>query len=173
MKRLFLLPVLMFGLSFACDQPYEEVAGIKIGCSVDEIPNAEKFIEAGNFDGGVGLLNMDADGIFDNQIVIHLNNTVEGVALLQAFNKISKEEFYVLIDTLEQRWGASETQELRGDLQVAFLNQENDIMGIIIAEFDSSSRKASIQYISKKLRAAKKEQEAKEKEALQKKFEGL
>lgn len=32
MKFLLLLPALMFGLSFACDQPHEEIEGIKMGC---------------------------------------------------------------------------------------------------------------------------------------------
>ncbi len=32
MKRLLMLPLLLLGLSFACDQPHEEIAGYKIGC---------------------------------------------------------------------------------------------------------------------------------------------
>lgn len=41
MKRLILLPALFLGLSFACEQPYEEVYGYKIGCPYGE--NTEDF----------------------------------------------------------------------------------------------------------------------------------
>lgn len=43
MKRLLLLPILMLGLAFSCDQPYEDVGGIKIGCPIEDVEGLDEY----------------------------------------------------------------------------------------------------------------------------------
>ena len=107
MKRLFLLPALMLGLSFACDQPYEEVAGIKIGCPLEDNGDFKEMvvIEATNST----LYQKERTGIFNVIYVTTIDGIVES-AIFGVNNgaAVDKEIAQDLFLSLENRWGKFE-----------------------------------------------------------------
>ncbi|UNM97330.1 hypothetical protein MMG00_05635 [Ignatzschineria rhizosphaerae] len=105
MKRLFLLPVLIFGFSLACDQPYEEIEGIKIGCPY--IGDLSK-----------GTLKEDDERVtlyeyrlensfFDSAEIEVVEGKIEGLSLLKIFNNLEalKRDRGILLGSLDKKWG--------------------------------------------------------------------
>lgn len=104
MKRLLLLPVLIFGLSFACDQPYEEVAGYKIGYKYKE-EGLEKIInrEDGNIVFYYGEKNA---GPFKDINITTLNGDIAIINMyIDPSNYLDDKIVSDLSKSLEERWG--------------------------------------------------------------------
>lgn len=105
MKRLLLLPVLILGLSFACNQPYEEIEGIKIGCPYigdvsigtpkeddETITVYEKRLE---------------NSFFDSVEIEVLDGNVESISLIKIFHDLAslQKDRAILFEDLDKKWG--------------------------------------------------------------------
>ncbi|UNM96657.1 hypothetical protein MMG00_01985 [Ignatzschineria rhizosphaerae] len=110
MKRLILLPVLMFGLSFACDRPYEEVAGIKIGCSVSDVANLNEYTipeeyQYSDFEENLIIYQKEVEGeIFQFIYIGTLNDVVHMVDLINYID-ISEDQLNQVINGHIEEFG--------------------------------------------------------------------
>src|SRR5699024_6276367 len=105
MKRVLLLLVLLFDVSFACDQSYETIEGIKIGCpydgefsaGVDKEDNAKVTIYERSLE----------NSFFDSAIIEVMDGKVESVSLSKIFNDLDilKKEREGLFKSLDHQWG--------------------------------------------------------------------
>lgn len=104
MKRLLLLPFLMLGFSLACDAPYEEIEGIKIGCPYPEELSNGTFKE----DGKTTLFERSLENsFFDSAEIEVLEGNVEGISLSKIFSDLEelKKERSALFESLDEKWG--------------------------------------------------------------------
>lgn len=104
MKRLLLLPFLMLGFSLACDAPYEEIEGIKIGCPYPEELSNGTF----NEDGKTILFERSLENsFFDSAEIEVLEGNVEGISLSKIFSDLEelKKERSALFESLDEKWG--------------------------------------------------------------------
>lgn len=106
MKRLLLLPILMLGLSFACDQPYEEVAGIKIGCPLKEIKDIRAFtsIDSPSRWTDSYVKALPKGSFFEGVRVTVSGDNVIGVDLVKA-GVLSDKDMSDLTEEMSLRWG--------------------------------------------------------------------
>ncbi|WP_077929431.1 hypothetical protein [Wohlfahrtiimonas populi] len=72
--------ILFLSVSFACDQPYEEFEGYKIGCNFEDKNNEFQLVE---LRGKLSLYQKNADEIFDSVNVIVLNGNIEGLVFVK------------------------------------------------------------------------------------------
>lgn len=68
--------IFLLSISFACDQPYEEFEGYKIGCKFEDKNNEFKLVESR---GEFSVYQKNTDGLFDNINIIVLSGNIEGV----------------------------------------------------------------------------------------------
>lgn len=165
MKRLLLLPALLLGLSFACDQPYEEVAGYKIGCTYQE-EGFEKSVD--REDGNVVYYFGEREiGPFDNVNITTLNGDIAIVNMyIDPSYFLDNKIVLDLSKSMEERWGAFHV----GEYGIYENNspKSNTLGFVSIYKPDRSidEKLFSVSYVSKKYLEYKK---AKEKAELEKK----
>lgn len=123
MKRLFLILLAFLSFAFACEAPYEEIQGIKIGCE---------------FTGGNGFVKKDIKSLGENYYVLSENvkffdkmevetdkdNKVIGIAFLKNYPitlsnmKLQEEkviaDYKQFVDSLENRWGSFDKSKAKG-----------------------------------------------------------
>jgi len=174
MKRLLLLPVLMFGISFACDQPYEEVAGIKIGCSLGSSVDYKEYM-AGNdlYGGGMVFRDIKNAAPFNLEAILYIDGLVEGLILGTPKGSSSEADFKVLVESMKSRWGDPEVTEDHRSYSALFVNNESKIVELVAATVSKSDGSMTVVYRTKKSLEAEERQEAKEKALLRKKYDGL
>lgn len=111
MKRLLLLPLLFLGLSFACDQPYEEVAGYKIGCPHQqdegfEVWNDRKDSNISSYSGEKKI------GPFENIDITTLKGNIAIINMYVDPSYYLDEEVVTDISkSMEERWGSFQIGE--------------------------------------------------------------
>lgn len=105
MKRLLLLPALILGLSFACDQPYEEIEGFKLGCPY-----------VGNLSAGT-VKNDDEkimvyeqrleNSFFDTAEIEVLEGNIESISLIKIFDNLTtlQKDRATLFESLDEKYG--------------------------------------------------------------------
>lgn len=174
MKRFLLLPILMFGLSFACDQPYEEVAGIKIGCPLGDSDGYKGYFWGeGIYGGDSHVKSLDDGGIFTIQIVLSIDGVAEGV-ILSSRNGVDKEVFNVLTKSLEERWGKPSLSDDSWDSTIVVFGSPNsEIVTNIITGYDKKDGVVKLLYQSKKSVDAGQKEEGAKKADIKKGFDGL
>lgn len=174
MKRLLLFPVLMLGLSFACDQPYEEVAGIKIGCPLGDSDGYKGYFWGERLYGGDShVKSLDDGGIFTVQIVLSIDGVAEGV-ILGSRDGVDEEVFSVLTKSLEERWGKpSLSDDSWNSTIVAFKKPNSEVVTNIIAGHDKKDGSVRLLYQSKKSIDADQKEENAKKADIKKGFDGL
>lgn len=148
--RFLLLPLLLLSLSFACDQPYEEVYGIKIGCSLEEIKGLDKFSAMTPMLGADALSYIDqgSEDFFNTVGLLYFDNSAEGVVLTSRDGTANTKNFSLLLDELSKRWG--DGFFLKEGVYV--INTVNsDVIGVIVALNPPGSNKINVVYRSKKL----------------------
>lgn len=114
MKRLLLLPILLMGLTFACDQPHEDVRGYKIGCPL-ELHKDMKFKSKKD---AVEIYTVaNYEDIYTDVSLYVLNGNLEKVNLNTSIitdteSRITKD---ALLKNLNARWGKFDIED-RGDV---------------------------------------------------------
>lgn len=105
MKRLLLFPILMFGFSFACNQPYEEVGGIKIGCPQDV--SFKLSSEDGDSDRLKSYKKELTDSFFNTVTIKVLDGNIEQVSFNKLYHEISNQDadWDSMVTTLSEKWG--------------------------------------------------------------------
>lgn len=69
--------ILALSVSFACDKPYAEVQGIKIGCPLE---NSQALTVIKQKDGnGITIYEKNMDGMFDTATLLVVNGNIEAV----------------------------------------------------------------------------------------------
>lgn len=126
MKRLLLLPILMLGFSLACDQPYEEIVGIKVGCPFKSAVNVKDYTKGDPLLGGDFFYkDTDRDQLFNFEGLIIVDGNIEGLALRETRKPVNFKDFTSHINEMEQSFGKaqiSEDQSLsKEDLLMRFL----------------------------------------------------
>lgn len=105
--RLLLIPILMFGISIACDRAYEEIMGIKIGCPLENEESYHKEILLEQVDENDEIIasiyhyvdhSMPELRYSDRNQIIVINGIVEYVEIN---NIVDPTE---LINSLNERW---------------------------------------------------------------------
>lgn len=155
MKRLLVLPILMLGLSFACDQPYEEVFGIKIGCSVEGINNFNEYTDLDlEIDGAnVFHLPLNDGNFFDSANILVINGGVEGLILRASGFSFDPEIMDELIESLTNRWGAGGIVDRGNKAGINYAFNVSDIdspLSAILVNYELDNETLSLVYRTKK-----------------------
>lgn len=105
MKRVLLLLVLLFGVSFACDQSCETIEGIKIGCPYDGDFSAG-VVKEDNAKVTIYERSLE-NSFFDSAIIEVMDGKVESVSLSKILNDLDilKKEREGLFESLDHQWG--------------------------------------------------------------------
>lgn len=135
MKRLLLLPVLMFGLSFACDQPYEEVAGIKIGCPYEgDLSSGYKDDED---DAILHYSESIKGGFFDRAKIKVIDGNIGEVSFI-VFSKDHddiRKSGDALFKALSERWGDADIkQSLDIETIYSFKEMDDSVLHEVVAK---------------------------------------
>lgn len=159
MKRLFLLPVLMFGLSFACDQPSEEVAGIKIGCPLGSSVDYREYTTGGQVYGGGAVSRELTSGFFKTETILSIDGIVEGIILNSGNNISGEKDFTALVGSMKERWGEPIVNSEHSNATALFINHRNDIIELVGVLLSKNENVLSVVYrTSKSLEAEKREE---------------
>lgn len=153
MKRLLLLPVLMLGLSFSCDQPHEEVAGIKIGCPFS---GSKGSLKSDNDRPGILTQELKLkDSFFETVRIDVLEGNIEGLTFskhYQGHQEMGK-DFEAVSIALKDKWG--ETREIKTDGLNSFSidsPKSNNLDSVFIFNlYDYSGGSISVSYVSKNI----------------------
>lgn len=108
--RILMSLVLALSFSFACDKPYEEAEGFKIGCPLEDTAGYQVATEEFNGSPVVIYSKWDEQGKttispnFNFVSLITVDNVIENVFLTN-FNRPTEEDFLNVLGRLTQRWG--------------------------------------------------------------------
>lgn len=133
--RFLLLPLLLLSLSFACDQPYEEVYGIKIGCIFEPTPDFK--IKDRGYE---KIYQSDGDIEVATKRVLTLGDKARSLTI----------EFFVkndfkdndLLKQLRSRWGDGEvlSSNNSNDVYTVMFNEtNNDIVSAVFLDVIGSN----------------------------------
>lgn len=106
--RIILGFILALSVSFACDQPHEEVGGYKIGCPFDDKAGFE-LKESAN---GIDTYKLkEPSGFFNNVEISVINGSAEGIYFEKEYeigivDHLNDEK--IVLESLEKRWGESD-----------------------------------------------------------------
>lgn len=126
--RILLGLVLSLSVSFACDEPYEEIGGHKIGCPIDR----DQVIASSPLESGEVLNMFKADGFFDTVAATEVDNKIEAIFFSRANIKSSDLSHVTqLLNSLENKWG--KLNEIEPDIYHRAVN--NDVIGEITLAF--------------------------------------
>lgn len=161
MKRLLLLALGLAGLSFACDQPYEEITGIKIGCPVESSVDRKIYTQGDNLLGGDFIYKDVADTDFFNlKGLIIVNGNIEGITLRETRNPVSFESFKERVKRMESSWGKSTLIE-DDRAYVVYFNQipNQDVVNYVDSILVKEDGSMLVTYRTKKLQEAQQREE--------------
>lgn len=160
MKRFLLLPILIFGLSFACDQPYEEVSGYKIGCPLGSSADYRQYTAGDDIYGG-SMVFKDIDNLhpFEIEAVLMVEGTVEGLVFMTPEYAASEEDFYTLVASMQDEWGDPELEEDQDSVAAFFPNDKSRTLSLIGALFNGDIGELMVIYRSQKSLDAEERQE--------------
>lgn len=114
MRKLLISIALISSFAFACDSPYEEIQGVKIGC---EFANKKDFSKGGGSSIGSEFYSKSSNVKFFDAMEVEVdeNDKVVGVAFVKTYPitlsnmKLQEEQvvsdYKMFVDGLEKRWG--------------------------------------------------------------------
>lgn len=123
MKRLIVGMFLLASFAIACDSPYEDIQGIKIGC---EFTGGDGFEKSNDKALSDNLYRSTKDIKFFDSVEIETNNDnkIVGVAFIKEYDitmsnmKLQEEEiiadFKKFTESLEKRWGDFDKSKAKG-----------------------------------------------------------
>lgn len=154
MKHLLLVPALLLGFSFACDQPYEEIEGIKMGCPYmgDSSQGTTK-----NDDERITVYEQRLENsLFDSVEIEVMEGNIENLSFSKIFHNLDalKKDRAALFDSLDQRWGEA---VVLGDNEtlIIYVNKKpnSEYLGsiLVMSSFTESAGILQVTYTSKTL----------------------
>lgn len=123
MKKLFISAFLLFSFAIACDSPYEEIQGVKIGC---EFTGGNGFVKEDAVSVGANFYSLSNDVKFFDSMEVETdeNNKVIGVAFMKSYPitlsnmKLQEEkaisDYKQFVKGLESRWGVFDKSKAKG-----------------------------------------------------------
>ncbi|WP_077929207.1 hypothetical protein [Wohlfahrtiimonas populi] len=148
--RFLLGIILALSVSFACDQPHEEVGGYKIGCYLNP---AKMPYDKGSSDENIRVLsnnNLPSNSFFQVVVTTLLFGNIEKIQFSRSYpdyTQLSKDRL-VLLNAINDRWG--EYQEISPNVYL-FGNIDSPVLDHIVIDESLNSNTLSIVYISKKI----------------------
>lgn len=143
--------ILALSVSFACDQPYEEVGGYKIGCPFVVTDEYKLVDEEPAFNSKTYTKNID--GVFDKVNITVMNEDVEFIRFdKNNYGKINQKDIDDMLVVLNKRWGEGKND---GKTSLYYTwSPDNSAIGEVV--FTSSGPSSSfpdftLWYTSKKL----------------------
>lgn len=171
MKRLLMLPLLLLGLSFACDQPHEEVAGVKIGCPLNKNIEYKEVMDL--YEGKIGYRELSKDSFFEIEGTFYRDGVIEGVTLGTGDKDVNQSDYTLMIESMEDRWGKPLLQE-DGETSIAlFTNNRSDIIKMVAASFSKPSGPLVVVYRDQKSLDSELAEIEKENALRKERFKGL
>ena len=105
--RILLGFILALSVSFACDQPYEEVGGYKIGCPFDD--KSGFILDKSKAKDGISVYKSKLKNSFFQEVSVEvINGNIEGVSFDKKYHDDDSsflDDEDVLLATLKERWG--------------------------------------------------------------------
>lgn len=101
--RILLGFILALSVSFACDQPHEEVGGYKIGCPFDD--KAGFNLDETDASGKLSYYSKIKDGLFNVVVIATLDGLIEYVELGVDGRVIPQKDADSIMHSLAKRWG--------------------------------------------------------------------
>lgn len=156
MKRLLVLPLFILGIAVACDQPHEEVFGIKIGCPVEDINNFNEYIDLDLEIGGANVFHLPLlsnGSFFDSANILVINGAVEGLILRASGFSFDPEIMDELIESLTNRWGAGDIVDRGNKAGINYAFNVSDMespLSIILVDYKLDGETLSLAYRTKK-----------------------
>lgn len=153
--RLIIGLLLATSISFACDNPNEEIGGYKVGCPFEAsekytLINEDKYMDAQEYQG-------DTSGLFDIVVIGVINGNIEAVKFRRNDDRnVSQHEIDSMVSSLTKRWGKP-TEKDPVLSNVYYWNLENSIIENIVfssSEAESAAPFFSAIYISEKANTA-------------------
>lgn len=152
--RILLGIVLALSVSFACDQPYEEVGGYKIGCPFDDKTG---FVQddSETKDGVSVYKSRLKDSFFESVSIDIINGNMEGVSFDRKYHDNDSsflDDEDILLSSLKERWGDPVTIDISKYNKIySFRNSGNEIIDTVsVFRFvNGSVATISVSYISK------------------------
>lgn len=126
--RYLLSLFLVAGISFACDLPYEDIRGYKVGCPIQD--NSGLKLESQEAELSKYSFFADND-IYYKQDINTINGNIEEVRLVTDFDReIDKNSF---ISKLDSRWGGVESLDVEGGIILgSIFPEKSDVIGEIL-----------------------------------------
>ena len=141
--RFFLLPFLLFSFVFACDFPYEEVRGYKIGCPY----NVEQGVMEKNSDDKrvKKYIKFFDEEFFNAVIITTIDGNISSLQFVKIYDELSqyiensKQDYSLVIDSLSKKWGEFDTIR-RGYYVFSSRKFDEGVLGSITILFDTVDR---------------------------------
>ncbi len=123
MKKILIGLSLLISFAFACDSPYEEIQGVKIGC---ELADKDRFTKEDVVSLGDSYYSTDKGVKFFDSMEVETdeNDKVIGVAFIKSYpitlSNMKLQEEQVISDykqfaeSLENRWGTFDKSKAKG-----------------------------------------------------------
>lgn len=162
MRRLVLMLILTLGVTFACDQNYEEVEGIKIGCPIDEAELSEYDFVGPSFPGSfVYVKKGKMDGFFDRKNIFLIDGVISGVHLYRNEKPINVDELKDLVAQFTEKWGEHIYEEYGDKAMFWFTPSEGTALsgGSATIIFEKSGNSLGVFYLNGELEKLKNSEE--------------
>lgn len=148
--RLIIAFILMLSISFACEQPYKEVQGIKIGCPIENMQGLTLIQEKDDINRVVYEKNMD--GMFNTAILWVVNGNIEAV-IFKRTKEFDPSLFDELLLRLDDQWHdqiMNRNAPVMPNLIVLEI-QDNTIGRIILGQANDPQSYLILSYYSNKI----------------------
>lgn len=162
---------LALSISFACDQPYEEVGGYKIGCPFEvtekyTLTNENIAMNAKEYQG-------DVSGLFDIVTIGTINGSIEAVSFRRNDDRnVSQHEIDNMLSSLTKRWGAPSEKDPVLSNAYYWNLEDSTVENIAFSSSEAESHAPffSVVYISEKANTALEEAEKAERQELDQEY---
>ncbi|MBS7815929.1 hypothetical protein [Wohlfahrtiimonas chitiniclastica] len=173
--RIFLAAILCLSVSFACDQPFEEVGGYKIGCPYDPVGMEHSKKDDGT---DIYVKKLEDDSFFQVVGLGLIDNKIEELSFFSAYDNPDnmKRDIENILTKFTKRWGEYKTLETGGGRTAYLFDNPNssvlDSVGILVIQ-DYTSNEIGVSYTSKILEQHKNDKKEQLKKENLKKLEGF
>lgn len=128
--RILLGLVLALSVSFACDQPYEEIGGYKIGCEF----NDNGFLQTPSEEDGILSYVAVSKPPFDGVKLYAHNNILVKATFVREYDDLydMNKDISSMLSRLKDRWGEfKKTEHQYQNFEYVFNDTKNDVIPVI------------------------------------------
>lgn len=176
--RILLGLALTLSVSFACDQPHEEVGGYNLGCEIADTSDLGMQVDSGYEGITTYSKRLNGDSFFDKESISIIDGKIEELSFTKSYPKMEGmyEGREALLDAMKNKWGNYEEKKLGGGYEMYVINDpRSDVIDeiLVIGIGDRQLGSLSVTYISKKGLKYKKDEAARLKNEKLKKLQGF